>query len=230
MSTTEIKKPAAILAIIIWLAAPTIYLSVEWYVSRMFSPHYSYLHRFTSDLAIPYAYYDPKTGHLTNSWRAPMMNLNFAVHGFLFLAGQISLLRATGERKLSTARLVIAVVYCIGILLVAAVPGGPREHENGRMMWHGLGAVCAIFGGNINSLLAGFATPVDSKPVYKTVCLSLGAIGFCGPALVFAFGYRDLIGVWQRLSIYPTQMWEYSTAVSLVFELLRTEEAQVKRD
>ncbi|KAK4497987.1 hypothetical protein PRZ48_010643 [Zasmidium cellare] len=227
MATTQ--QISRTLAILIWLTAPTLYLGIERYASRMFSPYYSYLHRFTSDLGIPYAYNDPDSGHLNNSWRAVQMNLNFAVNGFLFLVGQIFLLRATGQKGFFTARVVIAVLYCIGVILVAAVPGGPKEHESGNVRWHSIGAILAICGGNINSLLAGFATPADSKPVYRRICLLLGTIGIFGPGLYPVLGSWEFKGFWQRMSIYPTQAWEYSTAVSLIFELLQTGRS-VKKD
>lgn len=221
MATAVLKKPPAILAAMIWFGTPTLYFGVEWYTSRMFSPYYSYISRFTSDLGIPYAYNDPDTGHLINSWRAVMMNLNFAANGLLFLAGNICLLRANGQKKLSMTRLVNAVLYCIGIILVGAVAGGPKEHESGSVIWHGIGAGLAIIGGNINSLLAGFATPSDSNPFYRAVSLFMGTAGLSGLGIFFLLGSLETKGFWQRSSIYPTLFWEYATALSLIFELFQ---------
>lgn len=229
MAATRLKKVPALLAIIIYLATPTIYFGIEWYSSKMFVPYYSYISRFTSDLGIPYAYDDPETGHLINSWRAVMMNLNFAANGFLFLAGQICLLRATGQKTYSTARIIVAVLYCIGIILVAVVAGGPKEHESGSVVWHGVGAGLAIFGGNINSILAAYATPSKTRPVYRTGSLLLGTGGLCGLGIFFLFNKGGMKGFWQRSSIYPTQLWEYFTAFSLIYELWQQDDS-VKTD
>lgn len=229
MASIQFRRPAAILAVIIYLALPTIYFSVEWYASRLFVPYYSYFTRFTSELGIPYAYTDPETGHFTNSWRAVQMNLNFVVAGLLFLAGQICLQQATGPTKFSTSRMIIAVLYCIGIILVAVVPGGPKERESGNVRWHGLGATLAIVGGNVNSILIGLATPSSAKPVYRASCLALGTAGLAGLFMFFMAKQWGMKGLWQRSSIYPTLFWEYLTAGSLIYELLR-DDGHGKRD
>lgn len=127
------------------------------------------------------------------------MNLSFAANGLLFLAGNIFLLQASGQKNLTTARLVNAVLYCIGIILVGAVAGGPKEHECGSVIWHVVGASLAIIGANANSLLAGFASPADHKPVYRTISLFLGVAGLSALGIFLLLGNEGHEGILATL-------------------------------
>ncbi|EME42654.1 hypothetical protein DOTSEDRAFT_54955 [Dothistroma septosporum NZE10] len=222
-------KPLAITAAAIFLLLPIIYLSIEYYAALSYIPYYSYLKNHTSDLGIPYAFINPMTGAQIYSYQAQLMRLNFVLNGFLYYIGHTVLLQATTSLtggKYNIPRAIVSVVYCIGIVLVAAVPAGPGEKKDGYAIWHNLGAFLAIGGANANILLAGLAAPSTRQPVYRGLCLLLGTLGSAGLAIFLiifiAKNGSGMSGFWQRSSIYPNQLWEFITGLHLMYLLKQT--------
>lgn len=202
----------AIVACIIYFLNPTIYFGTELLAAQAYTPSYNYKTHFTSQLGIPYEYVEPMSGLQAFSPRANYMNVMFVTHGVLFLAGQWFLLRAFDKPELATARIWTARVFLVGITMVAAVPGGPRAEEPGGLgIIHVLGAFLAILSGNINSILTGVAA--EKWGLHKAASLMCGVVGLCGLVAFFAGGGRGLTpGLYQRISIYPTQIWMFFTA------------------
>ena len=203
---------SAVVACIIYFLNPTIYLGTELLAAQSYTPSYNYKTHFTSQLGIPYEYVEPNTGRQAFSPRANTMNIMFVIHGVLFLAGQWFLLRTFDQPKLATARIWTARVFLVGITMVAAVPGGPRAEEPGGLgIIHVLGAFLAITSGNINSLLTGIAA--EKWGLHKVASLMCGVAGLCGLVAFFAGGGKGPTpGFYQRISIYPTQIWMFFMA------------------
>lgn len=217
-----------LIALAIYTILPITYWTTEYHASR--TPYYSYRNDFTSNLGIPYAGVDKFTNERIFSARAHLMNMNFIFNGLHFLVAGICFGAATSKtfnNKFKAARVIVAGLYCVGIILVAAVPGGPKERQNGTAIWHLLGALLAIAGGNVNSLVTGMAVPAD-RMVYKCACLLLGLFGLLSFGIFLgrqAPEGKDN-GLWQRAAIYPTTIWEICTAVFLVREMSREPESK----
>ncbi|KXT09151.1 hypothetical protein AC579_7301 [Pseudocercospora musae] len=221
---------SGLIALIIYTILPITYWTTEYHAARGYTPSYSYRNDFTSNLGIPYAGIDKFTEERIFSARARLMNMNFIFNGLHFLGAAICFTAATSRTfnsRFITARLIAAGLYCIGIILVAAVPGGPKEKQNGTASWHLLGALLAIAGGNVNSLVTGMAAPAN-RMIYKSICLLLGSLGLLAFAIFLgrrAPEGRDN-GLWQRAAIYPTLVWEICTAVFLVQDMSREPESK----
>ncbi|KAK4614022.1 hypothetical protein CLAFUW4_08832 [Fulvia fulva] len=227
-------KPLAITAAVIFLALPIIYVGIEYTTSLAFIESYSYIKNHTSDLGIPYAYTDPLTNLQTYSYKAQLMRLNFVVNGFLYYIGHTVLLQATTPLtggRYNLPRAAVSVIYCLGIVLVAAVPGGPGEKQDGKAVWHVVGAAMAIVGANVNIILAGLAAPSTTQPVYRGLCLLLGTVGSVGLAIFVARHGGGMQGFWQRSSIYPNHVWKFLTGIHLVYLLMQSKTADaIKRE
>ncbi|KAI5364046.1 hypothetical protein Slin15195_G097010 [Septoria linicola] len=232
----KLNSGTAVLACIIYFLTPALYLGIEYYVSLDYAPSYSYRTHYTSQLAVPDEYVERNTGRTAFSPRAHLMNYMFIANGLLYLIGQRLLLGCFDKTlQLATTRIFLAMGHCIGFILVAAVPGGPKQEEAGIAWVHFVGALLAIVMGNVNSLITGIVTP--QWGLHKIISLACGTVGLCSTVLFFlSVGRGPSPGLWQRLSLYPTQLWMFFTAdmlmaeiSKLMKELDKEEEAKMKK-
>jgi hypothetical protein len=200
------------------LISPPLFWVIENYVTRGYKPSYSYIANFTSDLAVPYPFHERTHNRAAHSTRAGTMKRNFQIKSVLFLIGHLSLLWATGRRDgITAARAAAALAYGAGIWLVAAVPGGEREHADSSVKWHSLGAMTAFSCGNLSAILAGRA---DGNETYARLATVMGSVGLCNMVLFVVFGKTRFRGFWQRSCLFTIQAWELVTGWAVLGQLL----------
>lgn len=212
------RSGSAFAACGIYLILPTMYLATEAYAAMHYKPFYSYKDNFTSQLGVKYVHQDQVTNIESHSQQAWIMNLNFLLNGPLFFYGQFFLLRANPDPKRRGARIIIAALYGVGMILLAAFPTGPRNDYTANLL-HYIGACLALMLGNINSFICGDAA---RKSYYKIISMALGVGGLC--SLFYFFlktdrGNLSNMGAWQRAAIYPTLAWEFLTADYLMGQI-----------
>ncbi|KAF2213569.1 hypothetical protein CERZMDRAFT_96399 [Cercospora zeae-maydis SCOH1-5] len=218
LSTASLNTGPAILACIIYFVTPALYFGIEFYVSQEYSPSYSYEEHYTSQLAVPVEYVERNTGRLAFSPRGNLMNAMFFANGILFLLGQRLLLSSFKAPRLATTRMVVAVGYMVGTTMLAAVPAGNKQEEAGLAPVHFIGAVLAIVLGNMNSLLTGITA--ERWGLHKIVSLVCGVVGLVGLGVFVVSGEDSPTpGLYQRSSIYPTEVWMFFTADMLMGEI-----------
>lgn len=200
---------SSLLPTILFLSTPVLYFTIEHLVAKANTQPYSYTGHFTSALAYPYLYRDRDTNALTLSPRAYLMKANFILNGLFHLSAQLLFI----DNNLTWPRKIAAVLYCIGIVLVALDSGNTgRPKGEKKAVWHGLGALLAILSGNLGSVLAGVA----SEGWYGWVSVGLGLAGFWGFIMWARNVEGQLRGLWQRSAIYPIMGWMGVTGVWLV--------------
>lgn len=215
-----------VLAVALWFA-------LESHAAAAYLPSYSYAADMISDLGVSYVY----TGDvhwLGYSPRAPLMNFNFFATGALYAALQWFLLYGTEgdstvDRRLRMARAIISFLFMLGLMLVGTVHGGPKEHRNGMIAWHQLGATLSIVGGNVCSILAGVSNtqikPLTTSLAYRYACLFLGTIGNISAFALLGLTPHAIAGTVERVAVYTVFAWELLTG----FYLLLTSEEEPQK-
>lgn len=195
---------------LLFLTAPVIYFSLEYFTSLATTPPYSYIRHHTSFLAYPYPFQDKDTGLPTRSPRAYWMKANFILNGTFYQLGQQHYI----DCHLTSTRISLACLYCVGLTLVALDSGdtGTPRGEKKQSLWHGLGAAVAILAGNVGSVLAGFAS---DDVVYGIVSAMLGIGGLVGAVCSGLYVEGEWRGLWQRSAIYPIAVWMGFTGIVL---------------
>ncbi len=182
----------------IWLLGAGVYVVCEA-VAAGRHPGYRYLSNYISDLGT-----------------SAVMNVGgFMVHGVLFLAGAVVLIRACpAPGAIGWAFMLAAAANAVGNILVGAFPSGP----DGAVPLHIIGAGLAIIGGNVAVILAGVGgAQIGLSPAYSHTSVALGIFGIgCLLALtVFP------VGVVERGAVYSIIAWEIITGVALLRGLSR---------
>jgi hypothetical protein len=199
------------------LGGPALWWLTEFWVSRGYQPSYSYFGNFTSDLGVTYPFVERTANRHAVSTRAKYMNANFYTKGVLFAVGQLALIRARGQRgTLAIAHGTLAVLVGYGLYLVAKVHGGSREHENGSVKWHSLGAMMGIGLSNICCILSGLS---DSNVGYRRASVLLGSTGLVNLVNFVLQGRTPMKGFWQRGCIYTTFFYEVLTGYAILQQL-----------
>lgn len=207
-----------------YILAVGLWFTLEGSAASRYFPHYSFAANMISDLGVPYMYFGEL--HLLEwsplSW---LMNLNFFVTACLYAGPQWLLLFATNgegqyDRHLRSARAVLSAMFLVGLILVGIVHGGPREHSDGSIGQHQLGATFSILGGNLCSILAGSSAaqirPLVTDLPYRVACIFLGVLGLgCVTALVTITPHSQA-GTVERLSVYTIFAWQLMTGITLL--------------
>lgn len=195
---------------LLWVAAPLAYLAAEALSSSAF-PGYSYAANYISDLGVP----DVGTfeGRHIDSPLHAVMNAGFVAQGLLFFIG-LAMLAPMLRRTWSAAIfLLFGACHTAGIVLVAVVSGSEANALNGLGIWHGVGAVAAIAGGNLVAIVSGQA--MSAAPFMRRAGTTLGLLGFvCALLLLSHVLLPD--GVWERGAVYTFLAWELATGATLL--------------
>ncbi|QIX01073.1 hypothetical protein AMS68_006590 [Peltaster fructicola] len=219
-----------------YILAFTIWFALEGRTALSYFPRYSFQANMISDLGVPYMHFGG-TQRLDYSPIAWLMNTNFFVSACLYAFPQWLLLFATeGEkpvdRNLRTGRAILSLVFLVGLIMVGAVPGGPEEKKNGRIVEHQIGATLSILGGNLCSIVAG-ASPDQLKPVvtdlaYRIGCIFLGVLGIVSVIALITVTPESQAGTVERLAVYTIFAWELLTGVSLLVAVNSKDTAKLK--
>lgn len=198
-----------------WIVASLGFVVLEL-LTALAVPGYSYTEHYISTLGVP-------------AWspRAYLLNGALYLQGALFVVGAVLVARAVRARWSGAVFVVLAVVAGAGDFLVAFVYGGSPLWNDGHQSLHALGAILAIFGGNL-AVIAG--TTVAGRAVgswaYRVVGLLIAAAGLVIFALLqnydhWAVRYAS-IGTVERGCVYTVMLWQLITGVAL---LVRTRSA-----
>lgn len=176
---------------------------------------YSYAHHYISDLGVPTA--GVLDGRELNSRLPAVMNAGFIGEGLLVLLAAITLAAATRARWGMVAAISLLVIHAGGIAIAGLVPGSPEHAANGLMVYHVIGAVCAIVAGNLAAIaLGGVALRAMLPRPVAIGGVVLGVIGLISAAcLELEVGlFPD--GVWERGAVYTIILWHLVLGAALV--------------
>lgn len=104
---------------------------------------------------------------------------------------------------------ILTLITSIGVIIVGLVHGGNPLTSG----YHTLGAVMAIFGGNI--LLVLISRSMDDFGMYQKLTLTLGLIGLFAFWVMFFNMESIYMPVFERLSVYTLIIWSFLTGVTL---------------
>lgn len=194
---------------LLWIAAPLWYFFSEAITASAF-PGYNYATFFISDLGVP----DGGTldGRALDSPLHAVMNAGFLGEALLFGIG-LALLAPLLRRGIAGgAFLAFGVIHAAGIALVGLVPGSPANAESGLMIFHVIGAIAAIAGGNLTAILAQRAVPQLGR--YGKFGPILGALGFVSAALLVAHVLLPA-GISERGAVASFMVWQLGAGIAL---------------
>ena len=210
----RITSTPAVRAGALWLAASLVYLVTEAITAIGF-PHYSYATNFISDLGIPER--GSFEGRPIDSTLAWVMNTGFVVHGLLFLLATVFFTRSKTSKHRNWL-IPLAAIHTVGIIMVGLIHGSAITAANGMLLYHGLGAALAIFGGNIAIIIGGFvARKLGASRIYLLMSIVIPVVGMVSAIILFVTRPDSPLpqGWMERASVYSIMLWEIITAVAL---------------
>ncbi len=107
---------------------------------------------------------------------------------------------------------IFTVIASIGVIMVGFIPWG-NPLTNG---YHNLGAIMAIFGGNL--MLLTVSRSMDKFEIYQKITLILGVIGLIAFLIMFFNMESIYMPVFERLAVYPLIIWHLMTGVYLLMK------------
>jgi len=184
--------------------------------SSWIDPRYRYSVNFISDLGVP-SCGGVVDGRTVCSPLYVVMNTGFIVQGVLFVVAAVLLFRMLPGR-LRWVYLVLAVVHGAGITLVGLVHGSPEAAADRSMTWHVLGAMMAIFGGNLVSIVVWRHVLGSRVGRWLGITgIALGAFGVvCALLLQTIMNGSDMAAVFERGAVYPIMVAEFVVGVTLL--------------
>ncbi|WP_433196748.1 hypothetical protein ACQP1G_45120 [Nocardia sp. CA-107356] len=217
--TTRLKIGAALLI-----------LSMSYYIvelivaARWPAPHaYSWSRNMISDLGVPECLGDmrrygggtTRDRFICSPWHA-LMSTEFVLLGILVLAAAMLLSPLLPKTPLAEAIPYLALINCLGNVLVGVFPGSANEVPGGshiRAVLHPTGAYLELFSGV--AIMAIIAWLYRSHPGYTAFTLALLAVSIVG--MVASLTSEHLgPGTAERLAIDPFVWWRIGTGVVLL--------------
>lgn len=213
MGIRSISQKAGAIALIV--AAIQYVVTEAVAASAWTDPKYDYTFNFISDLGVP-SCGGEVDGRTVCSPLHAVMNTGFIVQGVLFVVAAVLLFRMLPGRT-RWLYLALAVVHSAGITLVGLVHGSPEAAADGSMTWHVLGAMMAIFGGNLVSIVVGRQILVSGIGRGLGITgITLGTLGLiCALLLQTIMNGNDAAAVFERGAVYPIMVAEFIAGVAL---------------
>lgn len=192
-----------------WLVAAVGYLVLEL-LAAVAVPGYSYTEQYISALGVP-------------DWspRWYLMNAAFFGQGVLFVVGAVLVARAVRAGGIGMLFVALTIGTAAGDFLIGVVHGGSPLWNAGHEWLHTLGAVLAIFGGNV-AILAG--TAVAGRAIgarsYRIVGTLLATAGLVVLAVLQNYSHWAVdyvgVGLVERACVYTIVIWQLITAVAVL--------------
>lgn len=192
-----------------WIAGTLVYFIAQPLVASAWTPGYSWLHNYISDLgntacgsfAVPHG-----TTMYVCSPRHGAMNSAFILNGVLFGCGAVVLRKFWPAKTVARRAIALLVVGAVLKVVVGLAP------ENVDVSLHLLGALNVPLGSVAILMLS--ASGRQSRPAVSVTGTVLAIIGLAGSALSIAaqFGNRALelglgVGGMERVATYPGSAW-----------------------
>ncbi|SEH74009.1 Protein of unknown function [Mycolicibacterium rutilum] len=213
--TTTVHRRALVAGAGCWIVASLGFVVLEL-LTAVAVPGYSYTAHYISTLGVP-------------AWspRSYLLNGALYVQGALFVVGAVLVARAVRARWSGVLFVVLALIAAAGDFLVAFVYGGSPLWNDGHESLHALGAILAIFGGNL-AIIAG--TVVAGRAIggraYRVVGLLIAAAGLVIFALLQNYDYWTVryapIGTVERGCVYTVMLWQLLTGICLLTRRVRS--------
>lgn len=186
---------------ILFILAPLIFFLCEAIAASAWtSPPYHYYYNFISDLGIPVV--TEFQGRMINSPLHNVMNLGFISYAVMFILAYSMIIHMLPEKG-KKIDVVLAMFHGIGVALVGFFPG----YDWWGVIFHGIGAVGVIFGGNLAILSTGLLVQrAIPEKWFAVVSVVFGIIGIIG--IIICIAVNDYQGVFERISIYPIMAWD----------------------
>ncbi|MBR4448102.1 DUF998 domain-containing protein [Methanobrevibacter sp.] len=105
---------------------------------------------------------------------------------------------------------ILTLVTGLGVIIVGLIHGGNPL----TLGYHALGAIMAIFGGNV--LLVFISRSMGEFSDFQKITLSLGIIGLLAFWIMFFNMESIYMPVFERLSVYPLVIWSFLAGLFLV--------------
>lgn len=194
-----------------WLLAGLVFVIVEAVAATQFTPGYDYAVNYISELGVV-GCLDKPGGVQACSPLSDLMNAAFIASGLLFGVGAALIypqLQGRGRGLL----LALSTVHTIGLVLVGVFHGGAFVGQEGLAVFHVIGALMAIVGGNLAIAMAPVARTFGAPVALRRLGPWAAAAGLGGLlVLVIASGAKLGIppgeGAWERLSVYTITLWQ----------------------
>lgn len=159
----------------------------------------TYLFHTISELGIP-------NGNSPVFW---LMNSAFIFIGLTVIFGNFFKFKDFIIKK-KVLFYIFSFFTALGVIIVGLIHGGNPLTSG----YHTLGAVMAIFGGNI--LLILISKSMDEFGIYQKVTLILGIFGLISFWIMFFNVQRIYMPIFERLSVYPLIIWSFLTGIYLI--------------
>lgn len=194
-----------------WLLAGLIFVLVEAFAATQFTPSYDYAVNYISELGVTVCK-NATGGVQACSPQADLMNAAFIGSGLLFGMATVLIfpqLQGKGRRRM----LALGVTHAIGLVLVGVFHGGAFVGAEGLAVFHVIGALMAIIGGNLAIAFAPVARDFNAPVFLRKLGPWAAAAGLAGlVVLVITSGAKLGIppgeGAWERLSVYTISLWD----------------------
>ncbi len=158
----------------------------------------TYIHHTISELGIPNL----------NSPLFFLMNSAFILIGLVLMFSNFHTFKKYIIKN-RTVFYILTLVTSIGVIIVGLIHGGNPLTSG----YHTLGAIMAIFGGNI--LLIIISRSMNEFENYQKITLVLGIIGLIAFWTMFFSMGNSYMPVLERLSVYTLIIWTFITGVWL---------------
>lgn len=203
-----------------WVLAGLAFVIAEAVAATRFTPSYDYAVNYISELGVTGCVAKPG-GAQACSPLADMMNTAFIASGLLFgIAAALIYpqLQGRGRRLM----LILSAIHAIGLVLVGVFHGGAFVGAEGLAIFHVIGALMAIVGGNIAIATAPVARDLGAPALLRRLGPWSAAIGLAGlVVLIISSGAKLGIppgeGAWERLSVYTISLWDVLIGGWLLF-------------
>ncbi|WP_330251689.1 DUF998 domain-containing protein [Nocardia sp. NBC_00565] len=176
-------------------------------------PGYSWSRNMISDLGVPECLGDAPSGRfICSPWHA-LMSAEFVLLGIWVLAAAILLKPLLPKTPLAEAITYLALINCLGNVLVGVFPGSASEAPDGshlRVVLHPTGAYLELFAGiAIMAIIARLYRAHRGYTAFTLAMLGASFVGMIASVTSSPLG----AGAAERLAIDPFVWWRIVTGV-----------------